>query len=202
MYQGVTLFFVELVHHILQDAHLDAGGALAIPIPLGFGFLRHHQRERGGENRHGRRPHRHPRPPAGTDPPPTLALGHPRRPPGRALIGDVREGGGLPATMTTRLRDGVTLEAFVPGLASRIEPGHWLVFTGEGDPVRNYVIRQVMPRRERWAIPTTALWGPKVHEDRRGIGPSAHRHSSTSGTGPTLGGDPHCRATSSRPATT
>lgn len=48
---------VELVHHILQDAHLYAGGALAISIPLRSGGpLRHHyERERGGENRHGQR---------------------------------------------------------------------------------------------------------------------------------------------------
>ncbi len=67
---------------------------------------------------------------------------------------DVREVNGatltlLPANiegepLTTTLQAGVTLEAFVPGLATRLEPGQWLVFTGEGDPVRNYVIRQVI----------------------------------------------------------
>lgn len=67
---------------------------------------------------------------------------------------DVREANGgtltlLPANiegeaLTTTLQAGVRLEAFAPGQPSRIEPGQWLVFTGEGDPVRNYVIRQVI----------------------------------------------------------
>lgn len=67
---------------------------------------------------------------------------------------DVREVNGgtltlLPANiegeaLTSTLQAGVRLEAFAPGQPSRIEPGQWLVFTGEGDPVRNYVIRQVI----------------------------------------------------------
>ena len=36
----------------------------------------------------------------------------------------------------------------MPGLPSGIERGQWLTFTGEGDPVRNYVIRQVIVIRE------------------------------------------------------
>ena len=82
-------------------------------------------------------------------------------PPGKHLEADALNGGSLtllPANiegepLTTRLRDGVTLEAFVPGLASRIEPGPPLLSrngTGSSsrarvpDPVRNYVIRQVI----------------------------------------------------------
>ncbi|MDE2670666.1 MAG: hypothetical protein OXI51_13560 [Chloroflexota bacterium] len=74
---------------------------------------------------------------------------------------DVREANGatltlLPANIegdafTATLSPGVTLEAFVPGLPSRIEPGAWLTFIGEQDPVRNYVIRQVIAIRDAGA---------------------------------------------------
>ena len=71
-----------------------------------------------------------------------------------AAIFDVREANGasltlLPANiegeaLTATLAAGVVLEALVPGPPSRIEPGQWLIFIGERDPVRNFVIRQVI----------------------------------------------------------
>ena len=71
-----------------------------------------------------------------------------------AAIFDVREANGpsltlLPAniegeSLTVTLAAGVVFEALVPGLPSRIEPGQWLTFIGERDPVRNFVIRQVI----------------------------------------------------------
>ena len=71
---------------------------------------------------------------------------------------DVREANGptltlLPANvegeaLTATLPAGVALEALVPGPPAAIEPGHWLTVIGDGDPVRNYVIRSVIAIRE------------------------------------------------------
>jgi len=71
---------------------------------------------------------------------------------------DVREADGaevtlLPANIeaeafTATLPAGVAVEALVPGTPDQLEAGQWLVFVGERDPVRNYVIRQVIAIRE------------------------------------------------------
>ncbi len=71
---------------------------------------------------------------------------------------DVREADGarltlLPANidgeaLSVTLREGVTLEALVPGPPSRLAEGQWLLLIGEGDPVRNSVIRQVIALTE------------------------------------------------------
>ena len=95
---------------------------------------------------------------AGSDAPPEagpFVTPQPARP---AAVFDVREINGATLTLlsantegeplTVALPPGVVLEALVPGLPSGIERGQWLTFTGEGDPVRNYVIRQVIVIRE------------------------------------------------------
>ena len=95
---------------------------------------------------------------ASSDAPPEAA---PFVTPGPALpvaIFDVREANGaevtlLPANIeadafTATLPPGVALEALIPGTPDQLEAGQWLVFVGERDPVRNYVIRQVIAIRE------------------------------------------------------
>ena len=91
---------------------------------------------------------------AGSDAPPAAGPFVTPQPANPAAVFDVREANGASLTLlsantegealTATLQAGATLEAFVPALASRIEAGHWLTFVGEGDPVRNYVIRQVI----------------------------------------------------------
>jgi hypothetical protein len=91
---------------------------------------------------------------SGSDAPPEAAPFATPGPANPVAVFDVREANGasltlLPANiegeaLTVTLQAGARLEAFVPGLPSRIEPGHWLIFTGERDPVRNYVIRQII----------------------------------------------------------
>lgn len=91
---------------------------------------------------------------AGSDAPPEAGPFVTPQPALPAAVFDVREANGatltlLPANIqgqafTATLSPGVMLEALVPGPPSRIEPGHWLIFIGEDDPVRNYVIRQVI----------------------------------------------------------
>lgn len=91
---------------------------------------------------------------AGSDAPPEAGPFVTPQPANPVAVFDVREVNGasltlLPANIegdafTATLQAGVTLEAYVPGPASRIEPGTWLTFVGEQDPVRNYVIRQVI----------------------------------------------------------
>ncbi len=91
---------------------------------------------------------------AGSDAPPEAGPFLTPAPARPAAIFDVREANGasltlLPANiegeaLTATLAAGVVLEALVPGPPSRIEPGQWLIFIGERDPVRNFVIRQVI----------------------------------------------------------
>lgn len=98
---------------------------------------------------------------AGSDAPPEAGPFVTPPPANPAATFDVREANGatftlLPANIegdafTATLSPNVTLEAFVPGLPSRIEPGTWLTFIGERDPVRNYVIRQVIAIRDAGA---------------------------------------------------
>ena len=95
---------------------------------------------------------------AGSDAPPEAGAFVTPQPANPVAVFDVREANGasltlLPANIegeafTATLLAGVTLEAYVAGLPSGIEPGAWLVFTGERDPVRNYVIRQVIAIRD------------------------------------------------------
>ncbi len=95
---------------------------------------------------------------AGSDAPPEagpFAVPAPARP---VAVFDVREANGatltlLPANvegeaLTATLAAGVALEALVSGPPAAIEPGHWLTVIGDGDPVRNYVIRGVIVIRE------------------------------------------------------
>ncbi|HCU99684.1 MAG TPA: hypothetical protein DGL25_00660 [Dehalococcoidia bacterium] len=95
---------------------------------------------------------------AGSDPPAEVSAF--KKPPTSqpAAVFDVREANGtsltiLPANidgeaLTIELADGVTLEGFVAGRPADIEPGTSLTFIGEPDPVRNFVIRQVIAIRE------------------------------------------------------
>ncbi len=67
---------------------------------------------------------------------------------------DVREADGqeltlLPANieaeaLTVVLAAGTTIEALVPTTLDAIAPGHWLTILGNSDPVRNFVIRQII----------------------------------------------------------
>ena len=95
---------------------------------------------------------------AGSDAPPEAGAFVTPGPAQPAAVFDVREANGasltlLPAnaegqSLTVTLPPGVVLESLVPGLPSHIEPGQWLVFIGEDDPVRNFVIRQLIVIQE------------------------------------------------------
>ncbi len=80
-------------------------------------------------------------------------------PPARpTALFDVREANGasltlLPANIegeaiTVALAAGAEIEALVPTDSTAIAPGHWLMFLGAADPVRNFVIRRVIALRE------------------------------------------------------
>ncbi len=96
---------------------------------------------------------------AGSDAPPEAGPFVTPAPANPAAVFDVREADGdaltlLPANIegeafTATLSPGAAFEAFAPGLPADVEAGHWLTVIGEGgDPVRNYVIRQVIVIRE------------------------------------------------------
>ena len=95
---------------------------------------------------------------AGSDAPPEAGPFVTPSPANPAAVFDVREANGpaltlLPANVegeaiSVTLNPGAALEAIAPGLPADIERGHWLTVIGEGDPVRNYVIRRVIVLRE------------------------------------------------------